>query len=458
MGCHAQEAADLHDSVHYQWQGPAPMMTHGPAVQGKLTNAFNSYCINIMGNWGACGACHIGLGAQPSVAFQESEYDNLDCLMCHQKDYKRVKVNGVFVPDTANMAISMDQAVQTVHLPTRQNCLQCHAKAGGGDAFKRGDLALAHANTSDRNFDVHMSTGGGNLTCQTCHTMQNHKFAGRGSDLREIDLNVEMTCTQCHTNKLQTNGHATADIGTIHVGRVACQACHIPLYGKNAADTAATEATETFRTWKSTLATAPPYHPAPTLANNLVPQFKFWNRKNNNYLLGDAAVLDPATGCYGTSRPEGAIGDADTKLYPFKYKTAEQPMVTRTKQLVAVDTSVFFATHDATAATQQGMVNMGLSAAEPWEWVKTDTYQMLNHEIAPASQAVTCAQCHTNKTQVNLPSLGYTLKAAQSTVCSQCHGNRTSPGFTQVHSIHVAQRNYDCSRCHSFSRPERGLR
>ncbi len=175
-------------------------------IQGKLNTAVNSYCVNILGNWNVCGNCHAGLGAKPEATATAAQLANIDCLVCHQKDYKRKKVNGVFVPDTANMTITMDQAVQTVHKPVRANCLQCHAKAGGGDNNKRGDIALAHANTTDRNFDVHMATTGANLTCQSCHTTQNHKIAGRGSDLRETDLDVAVTCTNCHTNKLSSTG------------------------------------------------------------------------------------------------------------------------------------------------------------------------------------------------------------------------------------------------------------
>ena len=335
----------MYASAHYQWQGEALYdAANGPLLQGKISDAFNSYCINILGNWNACGSCHAGLGARPVLTASptDEQLKNIDCLVCHQKDYKRVKVNGVFVPDTANMTISLTQAVQTVHRPDRAACLSCHAKAGGGDAVKRGDLALASATTSDTQYDVHMSTAGADLKCQACHTTQNHRIAGKGSDLRETDLDVAMACTNCHTDKASSTGHATADVNR-HVGRVACQTCHIPTYAKNAADTAATEATETHRTWKSSTATAPPYHPSSVKANNLTPEYRFWNRYSTNYRLGDVAQLDPITGAYPTSRPDGAVDDTspDNKLYPFKYKTAEQPLMTSSGKLIAVDTSVY---------------------------------------------------------------------------------------------------------------------
>ena len=231
LSCHGEEAKQMYASAHYQWQGEALYdAANGPMLQGKISDAFNSYCINILGNWNACGSCHAGLGAQPVLTASPSDEQlkNIDCLVCHQKDYKRVKVNGVFVPDTANMTISLTQAVQTVHRPDRTACLSCHAKAGGGDAVKRGDLALASATTSDTQYDVHMSSAGADLSCQACHTTQNHRIAGKGSDLRETDLDVPMACTSCHTDKASGTGHATSDVNR-HVGRVACRPATSPL-------------------------------------------------------------------------------------------------------------------------------------------------------------------------------------------------------------------------------------
>jgi hypothetical protein len=456
----------MHASTHYQWQGEALYRTSGPLMQGKISNAVNSYCINILNNWTDCGNCHAGLGAPPAATATptDEQLKNIDCLICHQKGYKRVKVNGTFVPDAASMSIPLNQTVQTVHLPERSNCLACHAKAGGGDAVKRGDLALATAGTSDVQFDRHMSVAGADLKCQECHVTENHRIAGRGSDLSQTDLDVEMACTNCHANKTATGGHGTEDINR-HVSRVACQTCHIPVYAKNAADTAADEATETHRSWLSSDAAAAPYHPASTKANNLTPKYRFWNRYSYNYVLGEAAQLDPKTGAYPTSRPDGLVDDTspDNKLYPFKYKTAEQPMRNSTRELIALDTNVYFRSADAqnraTLAVQAGLKNMGYPATDAFSWVKTDTFQLLNHQVSPRAQALTCAACHGATTRMNLKAeLGYGLKASESSVCTQCHEREGNPGFQSVHSKHVKDKKYDCSRCHAFTRPERSLR
>lgn len=459
LQCHTAQATDVHASTHYQWKGETPYMTNaGGTPQGKIDGAVNSYCVNILGNWNACGGCHVGLGARPEETATPEQLANIDCMTCHQKAYKRVKVNGVFVPDEAAMGLSMDEAARTVHTPERANCLQCHAKAGGGDAVKRGDLAMAHVATVDVQFDVHMATTGADLQCQACHTFTDHRVAGKGSDIRPTDSDVVLECSNCHVNKTLPGGHSTEAVDR-HVARVACQTCHIPVYAKDAADTAASEATETHRTWLDSHAAAPPFHPASLKANDLTPEYRFWNRYSDNYLLYDEAQLDPVTGRYPTSRPEGAVHDAGSKLYPFKYKTAEQPMMSSTGQLIAIDTSVFFATADAAAATEQGLVNMGYSSSEPYEWVETDTFQLLNHEVSPAGHALQCAQCHGSTARMDLKGeLGYALKGPVSSVCTQCHGQKEMKPFTTLHDKHVKDKRYDCSWCHQFSRPERGLR
>jgi len=442
----------------YQWQGEAPDMVSGPPVQGKIAGSVNSYCINIEGNWPGCGSCHIGLGMQPEGVASDEQLANIDCMLCHQQAYRRTRnTSGLFVPDTANMAISMDEAVRTVHRPVRANCLQCHAKAGGGDAVKRGDLSLAQGNTADLYFDVHMSTTGANLNCQQCHTTEGHRVAGRGSDLRPTDLAAAVECTNCHADMTTADGHEGEPIDR-HVARVACQTCHIPVYGKDAGDSAASEATETHRTWLETHTSTPPIHPASTKANNLVPEYRFWNHTNRNSLLGEVAEIDPATGRYPTSRPIGDIDDPASKLYPFKYKTAEQPLASRTGQLIALDTSVFFATGDVEAAVRQGLENMDMDRNESFEFIETDTFQALNHEVSPSSEALDCSSCHGSTARMDLQGeLGYHLKADQRTVCTQCHGNESYDSFTWVHDKHVEDKRYDCSWCHEFSRPERGL-
>ncbi|RNC68396.1 MAG: hypothetical protein ED859_10755, partial [Desulfuromonadales bacterium] len=460
VACHSKEATQVHASVHYQWKGATPAIANHADGGGKNAGAMNAYCINITGNWNSCSKCHVGRGAQPTATADQAQLENIDCLICHQEKYKRVKVNGVMVPDSATMTITMDQAVQTLHKPTRASCLQCHATAGGGDGVKRGDLALAHGNTTDRAYDVHMATTGANLSCQGCHVTSEHQIPGRGSDLRPTEGATPVSCatTACHATKTGTGGHATTTVNS-HMARVACQTCHIWTYARNAFDTAATEATEVFRDWQQPhLGATGTYHPLMQMQNDLTPVYTFWNGTSWAYNLFDTATPDPVTGNYPVSRPLGGINDPKAKLYPFKYKTASQPLATLTNQLIPVDTSVYFATGNLYNSINSGLVNLGLASGAPYQMVTTDEYQVLNHEVTSRDKALTCTDCHSSTARMNLKQLGYTLKGAESAVCIQCHGIKANPGFSKVHNIHVTDKKYDCSFCHAFSRPERGLR
>lgn len=478
-GCHANKVNEVLNSTHYQWKGSSAEMISGAPQQGKTiqldaggkilpgASAMNAYCINILGNWSGCGSCHIGLGATPTT----SNY-NIDCLVCHQKLYKRKKVNGVFQPDTANMCISMDTAVRTVHRPKRENCAQCHAYGGGGDNFKRGDLAVAHVSTTDTTFDRHMATAGANLKCQDCHITSQHKIAGRGSDLRPLDSTTIVTCANCHAGKAGASGHETADVNR-HVGRVACQTCHIPTFAKNAADTSATEATEVYRDWALPEWNAAKNRWEPTLskANNITPKYLHWNGTSWGYNLLDQALWDPATGTYPMSRPKGGINDTASKLYPFKYKTAKQAFSADHNLIIPIDTAKYWAmpasptAADINAAVAAGLTNLGLTSTA-FNWITTDEYQLIAHEVPPASNNVlTCTKCHTDSTasQMKLGTdLGYTVKKQTSDLCNDCHAFKTySSGYSNfrtLHNKHVTDKKLDCSRCHNFTRPERGLR
>jgi hypothetical protein len=327
---------------------------------------------------------------------------------------------------------------------------------------KRGDISLATATNADPSFDVHMNTHGKDLVCQSCHVFRNHRVIGKGSDLRatdDISRGSEIRCTSCHTGKDGPSGHSTDKIGS-HVAHVACQTCHIPTYAK--------VATEVRRDWRRHADGTPadgasgPGHPYTEKAANLVPTYVFWNRLSENSLLGDDAGLtyDAARGTYPTSRPVGSVSDRGSKIYPFKYKVAVQPKTVAGDQLIALDTAEYLKrSGNVTTSIEKGLVAMGLSAMEPYAWVTTDTLQLLNHGVAPASQALACAACHGTTARLNLKrDLGYALKGSTAQVCTQCHGSESVLSFTEVHSKHVTSKQYDCSWCHTFSRPERGLR
>ncbi len=475
LACHSSQATAMAGAVHYKWEGAytTEISNKPTAIGGKRNTAMNTFCINTLGNWNGCGSCHVGLGAQPGTVADATK--NIDCLICHQKDYKRIRnaTTNLFEPDTAKMTITMDQAVRTVHKPVKSNCLQCHAKGGGGDGLKRGDISLINGTTTDRNFDVHMATTGANLTCQSCHTYTNHKVKGRGVDLRPTDAAGEVGCatSTCHSNKASMSaGHVTAAINT-HMKRVACQTCHVPVAGKKAADAVldpvtgyGDQATEYDRTWQVPEWSVANNRWEPTVhkANNIKPAYRFWDGTSWVSDLNDIPVVDPATGRIKISRPNGGINTANTKIFPFKYKTSLQPRHIATGKLIALNTSIYFKTADVAGAIQSGLTNMGLNAGDAYDYVQTDEYLLLTHTVSPKAAALACTACHGTTsapaTQMNLASMGYSIKAPLTTICAQCHSVKNNKGFDAVHSRHVATQKIDCSMCHNFTRAsERGL-
>ena len=120
---------------------------------------------------------------------------------------------------------------QIVREPRNDACLFCHAQPGWK---KRGaDYAVRT--------DVHIRAG---LKCVDCHPAgsravderirgkENHQF-GKGDDpgghVRDDLDDTVLSCAYCHSN-----GHLGAPIAkhkglpTLHLGRISCQACHIP--------------------------------------------------------------------------------------------------------------------------------------------------------------------------------------------------------------------------------------
>jgi hypothetical protein len=375
----------------------------------------------------------------------------------------RNATTGMFEPAAG---LDMNLVVQKANIkPSRVNCLGCHAKAGGGDAVKRGDIALASGTTSDTLYDTHMAKGqGGDIKCQGCHTFTAHRVAGRGSDIRPEDTTAEATCytSACHSTKNSlTSGHSTSAVNH-HTGRVACQTCHIPKYAKNASDTTNTEATETNRDWRVAEwnATLNRYEPTPTKANDLIPRYAFWDGTSWGNNAFDTAVLDSATGAYKISRPNGAINSAaGTKLYPFKYKTANQPLANG--KLVTPKVATYFATGVYDTAVQDGLTYMGMPGAA-YTTVTTDELQVLNHQVPTATgNVLACAACHPNATATRMKlvtNYGYGTTKPQSDLCNDCHSSKSWPGYTSFHDKHVTSQKYDCGRCHNFSRKtERGL-
>jgi hypothetical protein len=106
-------------------------------------------------------------------------------------------------------------------------------------------------------------------------------------------------------------------------------------------------------------------------------------------------------------------------------------------------------------AAGRGVQFMGLEG--PYSWVQTRAEQLITHGVEPKDNALGCDSCHNGGAQMNLKTLGYTLKGPSAEVCTQCHGPESMPSFSKLHEKHVDSERRDCSWCHTFTRPERNL-
>jgi hypothetical protein len=466
LNCHTAEALEVHDSVHYQWKGDASETIGLDSGEAGKLGGINDFCIYPDINWigkltnvvgvqvdGGCAKCHVGLGEKPSPEPNQSQLENIDCLICHSDSYKRtvemVNDSFRFVPDTDKMSVSTLQAAVDITLPSKENCLNCHTKAGGGNNFKRGDIEEAHRNPS-KSFDVHMASaadGGAGLDCRDCHSAGGHKTAGRGTDLRPRDSVSEVSCAGCHTE----TPHNNLDIDK-HTARVNCTVCHIPFFAKEAP-------TDMERDWSQPGEFVPEtglYEPHHVKGTNVLPKYRFFNGMSHFYQFGDPAVAG-ANGYIAMSAPDGDIHDPGAKIYAFKHHLGNQPIDPVTERLLPLKIGKFFETGQVATAVELGATGVDWSY-NGHEFAKTERYLGLFHEVAPKEDALSCTSCHDGGTRLDFAALEYTPNATNNgkALCTSCHGDKSdkwSPAeyFTQVHAKHVDGKGYDCSSCHSFS-------
>jgi hypothetical protein len=482
VSCHPTEAQDAFHSVHYQWSGPTPDVTNIDGSAGKGELGFNTYCGTVLSSRGVtCRSCHVSYGKTPSATLSTEELHNIDCLMCHQDAYQRKPAGpsesvtftdylGIdhtwqlpiedanrsfqYEPNEAAMSITALEAARTVHLPTRASCLRCHAYAAGSDCGKRGDLGSVTVDPPP-SVDIHMSSLAGNMTCQTCHENRNHRFLGRGLDLRPSDRDERLDCTQCHG----ASPHDSSRLNR-HAAHVACQSCHIPSYAKGGLTT------EVARDWSQPvwsgglLGGQGGYKPEEVRGSNLVPTYKWFDGTSQVYALGQVPPQN-TSGEYELGLPNGNVASHQAKIHPMKEHWSNSARHDASGQLVPHATFTYFVTGDFIRAVQDGMDWAGLNGS--WTPVDVHTYQTINHGVESHDGALLCGECHAYysegaPTRMDLQGeLGYAPKGTYNQICLQCHGNEGNLNFQEVHSKHVDSRHRDCAWCHSFTRPERGL-
>ncbi|MGV1097993.1 cytochrome c3 family protein [Thiovibrio sp. JS02] len=473
IACHQAEAQEMLDSLHMQWAGPTPKLSNTSGEDlGKAIGGINTFCTYAMSSKGACFTCHVRADGN---APHPPSLTDVDCLMCHQDTYQRkftadptnsetvtnvlgetktyifglVDAAGNYFtePDFSAMpaGTTMVDLARTVHMPTKQSCLRCHAKAGGGDWTKRGDMGLNSANpTVDQ--DVHMASAGANLSCTSCHGGTGHKIGGRGIDLRQSEA-VDPKCTNCHS----AAPHDSSTLNRHAAGQVSCQVCHIRTFAKGGA-------TEMSRDWRE-----PHWNPAfcsgqggfvghEVKVANVKPEYRWFDGTSYVYNTGETIQAN-ADGTYTMAKANGNAFDGKSKIVPIKNHWTVMPLLDN-GQIVPPAIMWMFMTGDFDLAVQKGMEDQGLVGN--YTLVEANAEMLITHGVDPKSKAPQCSECHTSSgitpdgtKMLPFAQLGYHVWPAKVKSCTLCHSSE-SASFESMHKEHAGgEQAMKCTSCHT---------
>ena len=443
LACHGLIGADMLMRAHFTWQGVSSNITgfeEGPHGKNDL---INNFCVAVPTNEGRCAQCHAGYGYDDKN-FDFNDMTKVDCLVCHDQTgtYQKAPTTAGLPVETLpdGTPLDLNKVAQSVAAnegkPTIKNCIGCHAKAGGGDNVKHGDLALSLVNTT-KEFDVHMGTDGANLDCVACHSI-----AADGSDhgiggmpYHSVDEGELKTCEGCHGDA--NNVHAGKPVEPIITSHpmLACQVCHIPTFARNTP-------TKTEWYWESAgdVERGEEYDPSfdygekgvpvydPKKGNfvwqsNVRPTLRYFDGKWDRFIIN---ANDKFTGTPTTETPV-ALGEPSAdrntvgaKIYPFKKMIGNQPADANNNTVLVPHLfgskggpNPYWGNWNWDLALQDGAAYTKQTYSGEFLWVPTVMYLTVNHEIAPKEQAYgyggpgSCGDCHGGD-QIDWTELGLT--------------------------------------------------
>ncbi|MEN8132978.1 MAG: tetrathionate reductase family octaheme c-type cytochrome [Pseudomonadota bacterium] len=434
LKCHQDSAKEVMETSHWTWELEQEVPGRGKMKLGKK-NAINNFCISIYANWPMCTSCHIGYGWE-DANFDFNDQTRVDCLVCHDNTGTYTKaLPGAGLPSGHTPKPAMKKAppvnlvkvAQNVGKPTRQNCLLCHAAGGGGINVKHGDIGTTLIKP-DSQLDVHMGLDGLDYNCQQCHKTKEHLITGNAMSVSPGG-ETHIDCTDCHGEKPHREVKAAKGYGeegarkmrarlNQHSDRIACQTCHIPAVARE------TE-TKTFWDWSATVYSEDvpeeinkwaktafdPKKGTFVYQKNVVPTYRWYNRKASAYLVGDKIDPEKLT---QIRAPLGNRDDKNAKIHPFKVHSGKQIYDTKHQYLITPkvfgypdDLEAFWVNYDWTKAAEAGMKASGLVFSGEFDFAPTEMYWPLNHKVAPSKDALSCPECHRTNGRMNWQALGY---------------------------------------------------
>lgn len=428
LSCHTEASKQLHKTSHWNW-----------TFENKLTgqklgkkNVINNFCVATATNWPLCTSCHIGYGWKDDSFNHDSEV-NVDCLVCHDTTgtYKKFPTSSghpnyepkEWPPNTGIIRQPPDfnRIAQSVGEPGRQNCGICHFYGGGGDGVKHGDLDSSMIYPSEE-LDVHMDYDGLNFNCQTCHTTGGHEVTGshyatKASDKRGIvipgqDDQNRGTCTSCHGDSPhpENSNQKLND----HTSLLACVTCHIPEYARGG------RKTKMWWDWSTAGKKTADGHPLIVKdyegyinydykkgdfkwQENVEPEYYWFDGEIRYTLLGDK--IDD-TQVVPINQVKGSYDDPDSRIWPFKVMRGRQAYDTKNKilaipHLFGEDEAALWDNFDWIKALKAGMMARDQEFSGEYGFVETEYFWPLTHMVAPADQALTCNDCHSQNGRLN---------------------------------------------------------
>ena len=419
LSCHSGVADEIMHTTHWTWE--YEVEETGQTLGKK--NIINNFCISIQSNEPRCTSCHIGYGWEDNT-FDFTASENIDCLVCHDTTGTYEKFpTGAGYPTTTEREFpagsgkifeppNLAEVAQSIGRTSRETCGACHFYGGGGDYVKHGDLDSSLLNPSYE-LDVHMSPEGGDFTCTTCHVTENHDIAGSRYSNTIEDW---QGCEDCHTatpHELDSLNH--------HSERVACQTCHIPEFARGGLPT---KMTWDWSTAGQLTSSGTPIVTKDENGNviydgkkgdftweyNVIPEYVWFNGIVEYTLSGEQ--IDPS-GVVKTNQFLGDVNDETAKIWPVKNFKAVVPYdsgndILAIPHLFGSDDAAFWKTFDWDASIAYGMDYAGLSYSGSYDFVETEMLWPTAHMVAPASEALSCTQCHTSEGgRLNFAALGY---------------------------------------------------
>lgn len=398
LNCHEDAAHQVMQTNHWTWQAePVEVAWRDEPVSTGKANLLNNFCIGIQSNWTGCTRCHAGYGWDKDNAeyFASTNETSVDCLVCHAQ-------SGTYAKGSAGLpaeGVDLLAAAESVGLPTRENCGECHFNGGGGDAVKHGDLDTSLYYPGDH-VDVHM--GRFDFECIDCHQTTDHQIKGRSISV-SVDNANQVYCTDCHAETTHDDERINA-----HLDTVACQTCHVPSGATRQPTKMEWDWSTAGQDWPESEHEYLKIKGSFIYESGFIPDYAWYNGVvASRYLLGDP--IDPSETTV-MNPPAGSITDESAKIFPFKIHRAQQIYDVENLYLLqpkTVGEGGFWTEFDWDLAARLGSEAVGLDYSGEYGFAETEMYWPITHLVMPSEHALQCVDCHSDNGRMDWQALGY---------------------------------------------------